>query len=109
MADDSPRKKPGAGLALIRKLMTSTSVDSGASSLASPPGGAGSKRLSLPLGDSSSNKSKWGEVTKRKASLMVLAEPALWPSDKDTRSEIERYGFDPRSSQTKDFKIGISS
>ncbi|GFS22257.1 hypothetical protein ElyMa_006946200 [Elysia marginata] len=36
-------------------------------------------------------------------------EPALWPSGKDTRSEIVRFGFDPRPSQTKDFKIGISS
>ncbi|GFR82567.1 delta(24)-sterol reductase-like [Elysia marginata] len=35
--------------------------------------------------------------------------PALWPSGKDTRSEIERYGFDPRPSQTKDLKIGIRS
>ncbi|GFR62297.1 hypothetical protein ElyMa_001867900 [Elysia marginata] len=35
--------------------------------------------------------------------------PPLWPSGKDTRSEIGRYGFDPEPSQTKDFKIGISS
>ncbi|GFS13626.1 orexin receptor type 1 [Elysia marginata] len=34
--------------------------------------------------------------------------PALWPSGKDTRSEIGRYGFDPGPSQTKDFKIGIT-
>ncbi|GFS03495.1 hypothetical protein ElyMa_001151400 [Elysia marginata] len=35
--------------------------------------------------------------------------PALWPSGKDTRSEIGWYEFDPGPSQTKDFKIGISS
>ncbi|GFS24424.1 hypothetical protein ElyMa_001663600 [Elysia marginata] len=35
--------------------------------------------------------------------------PALWLSGKDTRSEIGRYGFEPGPSQTKDFKIGISS
>ncbi|GFR66677.1 mitogen-activated protein kinase kinase kinase kinase [Elysia marginata] len=31
--------------------------------------------------------------------------PALWPSGKDTRSELGRYGFDPRPSQTKDSKL----
>ncbi|GFR61792.1 hypothetical protein ElyMa_001855600 [Elysia marginata] len=32
---------------------------------------------------------------------------SMEPSGKDTRSEIGRYGFDPRPSQTKDFRIGI--
>ncbi|GFS23658.1 splicing factor, arginine/serine-rich 4/5/6 [Elysia marginata] len=40
--------------------------------------------------------------------VAVVVVPTLWPSGKDTRSEIGRYGFDPWPSQTKDFKIGIS-
>ncbi|GFR85193.1 hypothetical protein ElyMa_004167600 [Elysia marginata] len=32
--------------------------------------------------------------------------PPLWPCGKDTRSELGRYGFDPRPSHTKDLKIG---
>ncbi|GFS11030.1 hypothetical protein ElyMa_006661700 [Elysia marginata] len=41
--------------------------------------------------------------------VSLIGRPALWPSGEDTRLEIGRYGFDPRPSQIKDFKIGISS
>ncbi|KAK3690675.1 hypothetical protein RRG08_061119 [Elysia crispata] len=77
MEEDSPRKKPGAGLALLKKLLAPSGGDSASPALSSPPGGAGSspgKRFSLSVGDGGAGKSKWGDVTKRKASLMVLGE-----------------------------------
>ena len=82
MADDSTKKKSGLGIALLKKLMVSSTADGGGGS---QPGGAGSnalKRLSLSTGDSGGGKSKWGDVTKRKASLMVLGELGMSPIEK---------------------------
>ncbi|GFO47753.1 hypothetical protein PoB_007425800 [Plakobranchus ocellatus] len=84
MADDAPRKKSGTALALLKKLLTSSTGGDGSSSSTQAASGTGSssiKRLSLSVGDGSAGKSKWGDVTKRKASLMVLGDGEFSPTN----------------------------